>query len=93
MNWRLLENEQYGACSQSVPCHSDRRKAAAREFKGKANANQADQLVEQKVRQAIIDIVGTMPEKLAPAEDIVKVGRRMAKAIEGHRQPSSKKET
>lgn len=62
-------------------------------IKGEANANQADQLVEQKVRQAIIDIVGTMPEKLAPAEDIVKVGRRMAKAIEGHRQPSSKKET
>ena len=50
-------------------------------IKGKQNANQAHQEVGQKVRQAIKDIGGTMPEDLPPAEDIVKVGRRIQKAI------------
>ncbi|MDF0379361.1 DNA damage-inducible protein D [Methylophilus sp. YYY-1] len=48
---------------------------------GKANANNAHYEVGQKVRQAIQDIGGTMPENLPPAEDIVKVGRRLQKAI------------
>lgn len=50
-------------------------------IQGKDNANNAHHEVGRKVRQAIIDIGGTMPERLAPAEDIVKVGRRLAKAI------------
>jgi len=48
---------------------------------GKQNANNVHFEVGQKVRQAIKDIGGTMPEDLAPAEDIVKVGRRLQKAI------------
>lgn len=56
-------------------------------IKGKANANNAHHEVGKKVRQAIIEIGGTMPEKLAPAEDIVKVGRRLAKAIAGSQVP------
>lgn len=50
-------------------------------IKGKHNANQAHFEVGQKVRQAIKEIGGTMPENLEPAEDIVKVGRRIQKAI------------
>ncbi len=50
-------------------------------IKGKQNANLAHFEVGQKVRQAIKDIGGTMPENLPPAEDIVKVGRRIQKAI------------
>lgn len=50
---------------------------------GKHNANNVHYEVGQKVRQAIIDIGGTMPENLPQAEDIVKVGRRMQKAIKG----------
>lgn len=48
---------------------------------GKHNANNVHYEVGQKVRQAIIDIGGTMPENLPQAEDIVKVGRRLQKAI------------
>ena len=50
---------------------------------GKHNANNVHYEVGQKVRQAIIDIGGTMPENLPRAEDIVKVGRRLQKAIKG----------
>lgn len=50
-------------------------------IQGKDNANQAHYEVGKKVRQAIRDIGGTMPEDLAPAEDIVKIGRRIQKAI------------
>ena len=49
--------------------------------KGKDAANSTHFEVGRKVRQAIKDIGGTMPEALPPAEDIVKVGRRMKKAI------------
>jgi DNA-damage-inducible protein D len=51
------------------------------EVKGKDAANATHYEVGRKVRQAIKDIGGTMPESLPPAEDIVKVGRRMKKAI------------
>lgn len=54
---------------------------------GKNNANQAHYEVGQKVRQAIKDIGGTMPENLPPAEDLVKVGRRIQKAIKGSQKP------
>lgn len=50
---------------------------------GKHNANNVHYEVGQKVRQAIIDIGGTMPENLPQVEDIVKVGRRLQKAIKG----------
>jgi DNA-damage-inducible protein D len=49
--------------------------------RGKAAANTAHFEVGRKVRQAIRDIGGTMPENLPVAEDIVKVGRRLKKAI------------
>ncbi len=49
--------------------------------KGKHNANAVHLEVGKKVRQAIKDIGGTMPENLPQAEDIVKVGKRMQKAI------------
>jgi DNA-damage-inducible protein D len=49
--------------------------------KGKEAANQTHYTVGRKVRQAISDIGGTMPENLPKAEDIVKVGRRLKKAI------------
>lgn len=49
--------------------------------KGKNAANATHFEVGQKVRQAIKDIGGTMPENLPAAEDIVKVGRRVKKAI------------
>lgn len=51
--------------------------------KGKEAANQTHYTVGRKVRQAIADIGGTMPENLPKAEDIVKVGRRLKKAIAG----------
>jgi DNA-damage-inducible protein D len=50
-------------------------------IKGKGNANAAHYEVGQKVRQAIKDIGGTMPEALPPAEDLVKIGKRLQKAI------------
>lgn len=50
-------------------------------IKGKAAANATHYDVGRKVRQAIIDIGGTMPENLPVAEDIVKVGRRLKKAL------------
>jgi DNA-damage-inducible protein D len=50
-------------------------------IQGKQAANEAHYQVGQKVRKAIADIGGTMPEKLPTAEDIVKVGRRIKKAI------------
>ncbi len=50
-------------------------------IKGKNNANRAHHEVGERVRQTIIDIGGTLPEKLPAAEDIKKVGRRLKKAI------------
>lgn len=47
--------------------------------KGKLNANAAHFVVGQKVRKAIADIGGTMPEKLEPAEDINKIRQRLQK--------------
>lgn len=58
--------------------------------RGKHNANQVHYEVGQKVRQAIIDIGGTMPENLPPAEDIVKVGRRIQKAIKNSQKIDKK---
>jgi len=55
-------------------------------IKGKNLANSAHFEVGQKVRKAIADIGGTMPENLPPAEDIVKVGRRLNKAIESSKK-------
>lgn len=49
--------------------------------RGKTAANQTHYEVGSKVRQAIKDIGGTMPENLPVAEDIVKVGRRLKKAL------------
>ena len=51
------------------------------EIKGKINANQAHFEVGKKVRQTIKEIGGTMPEDLPPVEDIVKLGRRLQKAL------------
>jgi DNA-damage-inducible protein D len=51
--------------------------------RGKEAANQTHYSVGRKVRQAIADIGGTMPESLPKGEDIVKVGRRLKKAIAG----------
>jgi len=48
-------------------------------IKGKFKANQAHYEVGEKVRQTIREIGGTMPENLAPAEDIVKMERRVQK--------------
>jgi DNA-damage-inducible protein D len=47
-------------------------------IKGRENANAAHFEVGQKVRKAIADIGGTMPERLETAEDIDKVRRRLA---------------
>jgi DNA-damage-inducible protein D len=49
--------------------------------KGKDAANATHYAVGRKVRKAIEDIGGTMPENLPPAEDIAKVARRIKKAI------------
>lgn len=48
---------------------------------GKDAANATHFEVGRKVRNAIRDIGGTMPEALPPAEDIAKVARRLKKAI------------
>jgi DNA-damage-inducible protein D len=47
-------------------------------IQGRENANAAHFEVGQKVRKAISDIGGTMPEKLESAEDISKVRKRLA---------------
>ena len=47
----------------------------------KEHANATHYEVGNKIRQTIEDIGGTMPEDLSPAEDIVKVGRRLQKAL------------
>jgi DNA-damage-inducible protein D len=60
-------------------------------IQGKENANNTHHEVGRKVRQAIADIGGTMPERLAPAEDIAKVGRRLSKAISDSQNPKKKK--
>ena len=49
--------------------------------RGKDAANATHFSVGREVRQAIKNIGGTMPEELPTAEDIVKVGRRIEKAI------------
>lgn len=49
--------------------------------RGKDAANRTHFEVGRKVRGAIADIGGTMPERLPPAEDIKKVGRRLNKAL------------
>ena len=49
-------------------------------IKGKGAANATHYEVGRKVRDAIRDIGGAMPENLAPAEDITKVERRLNKA-------------
>ncbi|MDZ4381076.1 MAG: DNA damage-inducible protein D [Parvibaculum sp.] len=51
-------------------------------IKGKEAANAAHYEVGRKVRETIREIGGTMPENLPPAEDIVKVERRLSKAQE-----------
>lgn len=51
------------------------------DIKGKQNANQAHFDVGRKVRQAIKDIGGTMPEQLPTAENIVKIERKLRKSI------------
>jgi DNA-damage-inducible protein D len=50
-------------------------------IKGKQAANAAHYDVGRKVRETIRDIGGTMPENLPVAEDVVKVSRRLKKAI------------
>ncbi len=52
--------------------------------KGKEAANRTHFEVGRKVRSAISEIGGTMPEDLPRAEDIVKVARRIKKAISGN---------
>lgn len=49
-------------------------------IKGRPAANQAHFEVGRKVRQVIADIGGRMPEKLPPAENIAKLGRRLAES-------------
>ncbi|MNW48772.1 DNA-damage-inducible protein D [compost metagenome] len=49
--------------------------------RGKENANQTHFEVGRKVRKAIEDIGGTMPEYLPPEEDIKKGERRINKQI------------
>ena len=50
-------------------------------IRGKTAANAAHFQVGLQVRNAIKEIGGTMPENLPPAEDVVKVARRLKKAI------------
>lgn len=50
-------------------------------IKGKDAANETHYDVGRKVRDAIREIGGAMPETLPPAEDIVKVERRFKKAL------------
>ncbi len=54
------------------------------DVKGKEAANRTHFEVGRKVRGAIAEIGGTMPENLPPAEDIVKVARRIKNAIAGN---------
>jgi DNA-damage-inducible protein D len=49
-------------------------------IKGKFNANNAHYEVGKKVRKAIADIGGTMPERLEPEEDINKIRQRLGGA-------------
>lgn len=49
--------------------------------RGKDAANSTHYEVGRKVRQAIRDIGGTMPENLPAAEDIAKVARRLKKGV------------
>ena len=56
-------------------------------IRGKAAANSTHYEVGRQVRKAIHDIGGTMPERLAPAEDIVRVGRRLKKALANSDKP------
>lgn len=49
--------------------------------RGKEAANEVHFAVGRKVRSTISDLGGVMPENLPPAEDLVKVGRRLKKAI------------
>ena len=59
--------------------------------KGKANANQVHMEVGQKVRKAIEDIGGTMPEDLPAAESIKDVESKRQKLLkEGQKQLESK---
>ncbi|MGH6823980.1 MAG: hypothetical protein ACRECP_10235 [Methylocella sp.] len=51
------------------------------DVQGKDAANATHYEIGSKVRQTIKDIGGTMPEHLPPAEDIVKVGRRLKNMI------------
>ena len=51
------------------------------QIRGKLAANETHFVIGRKVRQAIKDIGGTMPEDLPVAEDVVKVTRRLKKAI------------
>jgi DNA-damage-inducible protein D len=53
-------------------------------IKGKDNANRAHFEVGQKVRQAIKDIGGAMPEDLPSAENLAKVSRRVQKSLKQH---------
>jgi len=52
-------------------------------IKGKDAANSTHFEVGQKVRQAIREIGGTMPESLPKAENIAKVAKRLKKAVKG----------
>ena len=52
-------------------------------IQGKAAANRTHFVVGQAVRQTIEDLGGDMPETLPSAEDIKKVGRRLAKPKSG----------
>jgi DNA-damage-inducible protein D len=56
-------------------------------IKGKNAANNAHLEVGKKVREAIKDIGGTMPENLPVAEDIKKVTRRVAKTLTQKDEP------
>ena len=51
------------------------------DVKGKNEADKPHYDVGVKVRQAVRDIGGTMPESLAVGEDVVKVARRLKNAI------------
>jgi DNA-damage-inducible protein D len=57
-------------------------------IKGKDAANRTHYEVGHQVREAIKQIGGTMPENLPPAEHIVKVTRRIKKAISNGTQKS-----
>lgn len=56
-------------------------------IRGKAAANNTHYDVGRRVRQAIKDIGGTMPEALPAAEDISKVARRLKKGVTNKKLP------